>query len=228
MREEPHAAAQDASPSVGWERAGEGRGGGEHRGRSATTGGCAGTRGGPTNARPGNSRNEQVTGARSLRWGAPAGTSRDHRRSCPRRCRSRRRLRFLRRQGGEEGRKADPPERFCGASHLSCGAGCGVRPEEARPEGADGMRMRVEESEADGGVAVESPSGSVRWTSSRPHGSRTRPSGNGARSGARPGSSAPCRRPDHPEHSSSPLADRMGRERLPRRRGRGTPCTMGR
>lgn len=60
------------------------------------------------------------------------------------------------RQGGEEIRKVDLPEQFRSVSHLSRREGRGVW-----PEGADGMRMRVEEGEVDGGVAVESMSKSV-------------------------------------------------------------------
>lgn len=58
---------------------------------------------------------------------------------------------FVCRQHGQEGRKVDLPKQFRNASHLSRGQGRGVR-----PEGADGMRMRVEEGEVDGSVAVES------------------------------------------------------------------------
>lgn len=59
-------------------------------------------------------------------------------------------------QDAQESRKVDLPEQFRSASHLSRGEGRGVW-----PEGSNGMWMRVEEGEVDGGVAVESLSESI-------------------------------------------------------------------
>src|SRR5690606_15250144 len=63
---------------------------------------------------------------------------------------------FVCRESGQQGRKVDLPEQFLDASHMSRREGRGVW-----PEGSNGMRMRIEEGEVDGSVAVESLSEST-------------------------------------------------------------------